>query len=209
MNTYEWSEYFKIEDGIPCPTNMVYVPLMSPDNSILCMDFGNSRIKFDNQLFFEKELEYLTKFKDYGWAPTVLKIDTSKKQIFIEWNKETLNNVIYTERDIGNICPNWVEQLRTIILDIVAAGVYKLTIYPHCFYIDKQGGMRTIDFYASVNQNEPLVPIEQINSIIGIKSAHRWKEAIINDSVDFKIFFEKAITEHVVWPNNALKDILQ
>lgn len=208
MNTSEWSEYFKIEDGLPCPTNMVYVPLMNPDKSILCMDFGNSRIKFDNQMFFEREIEYLTMFKDYSWAPTVFEIDSTKKQIFIEWNKETLNNIIYTNRNISDLSSNWREQLRTIVRDIIDAGVYKLTIYPHCFYIDKQGIMRTTDFYASVSQDNPIVSVEQINSIIGIKSAHRWKEAIVNNTVNFKIFFENAINNHVMWPEDALKDLL-
>ena len=208
MNTADWTEYFKLEEGIPCPTNMVYVPLMNQDMSILCMDFGNSRITFDNTFFFNNEITYLEKFKNYSWAPEVLEIDIKYRKIFIKWYGETFNNRIYSGKQIDTVCPNWKYQLRTIITDIVTAKVYKMTIYPHCFYADSNGIMRTIDFYSCVDKANPYIAIDLVNHIIGQKSKHRWVEAIDGDFVNFELFFKNALTKHVEWPDDALKDCI-
>jgi hypothetical protein len=208
MDTTGWKEYLKIDDGGPSRTNMVYIPLINYDESILCMDFGNNEILFDNTFFFNREIQYIDRFKYYSWAPEILKIDLSSKKIFFKWYKETCNNIIHSDRDLNLICKDWKEQIKKIINEILNQNVYKLTLYPSCFYIDQQLKIHAMDFYACVDKNDSIFPIELFKNIIGKKSAHRWDEATNNTFVDFSLFFNKALEEHVFWYDIPLVSIL-
>jgi len=204
MNISNWTEYLKRDghDGLDRnQTNSVYAPMVSPDLDVLCMDFSNARITLPNDFYFQRELYYLEKFKGYNWAPEVLTIDKTNKRIFFKWYGETCNDLVYTNRSVDN------QQLKSCIRDILAAGVYKLNVYPHCFYFDKNDKIHTMGFYACVEKSDPYIPLEQVESLIGKESIHRWQEAIEGDKVNFKLFFNRAILEYVKWPGDPLKEL--
>jgi hypothetical protein len=207
MDLTNWIEYQKIEDGYPCRTNTVYVPLMNSDHSILCMDFGNKEIKFDNTFFFNRELEYLEKFKNYSWAPTVLNVNVEHKQIFIKWFEVTCNNLL-REHSLDILCKNWKMQLRAIIKDILNSNTYKLTLYPHCFYIDNTLSLKTFDFYACVDKDNSVLPVELVKNIIGKQSIERWDEAIDQHTVNFELFFNRALEKYIKWNGQTLEEII-
>lgn len=205
MNLKNWVEYKKIENGSPAPTNMVYVPLMNPDGDRLCMDFGNSRIHFDNHFFFERELHYLQMFAKYNWIPDILDVDRNKKKIYLKWYRETCNNIIETGRIMEESCIDWKKQLIKIMEDIDRENVYKINVYTHCFYIDSDRKLRAIDFYACVDHTDCLVPLETVTPIIGKLSVHRWNESILDEKVDFKKFYMNGLSEHIIWPEHVLR----
>jgi hypothetical protein len=205
MNLDDWTEYKKIENGSLAFTNMVYVPLVSPNSDLLCMDFQNPRIDFDNSFFFERELHYLTRFKKYEWSPEILDIDRGNKKIYFKWYGETCNNIVETGKSIEDSCPNWKEQLIKIVEDIDNENVYKMNVYTHCFYVDNKKNMRAMDFYACVDHDDYLIPLSIVKPIIGKVSIHRWNESIKEDIVNFKKFFYKGISEHIIWPENILR----
>jgi hypothetical protein len=209
MNTYEWTEFTKFIGGSWHPTNDVYVAIVSPDKDILCMDFGHPRVTSHNDFFFKRELEYLDRFKNKSWAPEVLKIDIELKQIFIKWYQDSCNSIIYSGNNLDEACPQWREQLGAIVRDVLSEGVYKMTLYPHCFYIDNDQNLRTIDFYACVDKDKPAISFDTIGHIMSKKSAHRWIEAQTGDVINFEVFFNRAIETHITdWPNTTIKELI-
>jgi len=207
MDLLNWVEYLKMDNGCPSRTNMVYIPLMNEDRSILCMDFGNKEITFDNTFFFNRELDYLERFKNYSWSPKVLEVDRKHKRVFIKWIGVTCNNLLY-DNLLDDHCEDWRKQLCSIIKDILEQNVYKLTLYPHCFYVDETLSLKTFDFYACVDKGNSLLPTKLIENIIGEQSIDRWKESIIGDTVDFELFFNRAVEYHVTWNNELLGEII-
>jgi len=223
MNTDNWNNYYKIDpiERRLIRSNMLYTPLISPDGKIFCMHWDD---KSDYQLkhgprtqfpflidyFFNKEIENLKIFKDFKWSPEIIDIDYSQRKIFFKWYNGTLNNIVYSldsSRSLDQECNSWKFQIANIIKDIYNHGYYKVSLYPHCFYLDDLGIIRTFDMYATFSKKNCIVPIDNLKGMMGEKSKHRFDESIIGDSVDFSIFFKRALETHVVWPDNLFKTI--
>jgi hypothetical protein len=179
IDTSGWGYYFKQDpvDKIRCPNNLLYTPLVNPEGTIMCMwydetsEYQKENTRLTKELvdfFFEREVFHLTKFQNYSWAPKILEIDLKNRKIFIEWNKETINDIVYTDgRDINKECPTWKEQLFNILKDILDAGYYKMAMYPHCFFIDKKGILKTFDFYACLLITDRYMEYSKISGILG------------------------------------------
>lgn len=194
-----WDEVKRLDFEVPSYTNHVYVPLKNPEDYRLCMDYGNTRIDFDNQFFFQRELDFIHKFSKYSWCPRIHSIDINKKTIFIDFT-ESCNNILYTGRSLDVYCPEWKSQLKTIINDIEKENVYKLTLQPHSFFI-KDGNLFTIDFYACVDKDNAVFPVETIKHVMSQKSEQRWLESTFGDYVDFSVFYKQGIEKHITqWP---------
>lgn len=220
MNLSQWTPYYKIDpkENRLVRSNMLYTPLVNPEGNIFCMnwDYQNEyqtkhghRKDFTSELitfFFEREIKYLTIFSNYKWAPKLLDIDTDNKQIFFEWPGETCNNIVYTGRNLNDYCVNWQEQLQGIITDIVNAGYYKLSLYPHCHFI-QNGTVRAFDFYGCVEREYPYVDLETIKGMVGPNSQGRFDEVLTDGVVNLEILFKRALENYVVWPDNCLQDL--
>jgi hypothetical protein len=68
------------------PTNMLYTPLVNPEETIMCMHWdehspyqkGNSVLNTEMiDFFFENELKHREIFKNYKWCSDVLEVDKS------------------------------------------------------------------------------------------------------------------------------------
>jgi len=220
MSIDHWTPYYKI-DPIELRlvrSNMLYTPLINPEGNIFCMNWDSTndyqlkhgaRENFDNLItfFFNKEIENITVFKKYPWCPEIIDIDLTNRQIFFKWYGETCNNIIYGSRDINEECPSWQLQLHQIIDDILNMGYYKPSLYPHCFYIDNTGILRTFDFYACIPRANPYVKFDLIKGMVGPNSMDRFKEAIVDDTVNVEILFKRALEHYIKWPNDALLKI--
>jgi hypothetical protein len=225
MNIDNWKYYYKInpDTNQMIETNLIYTPLINPEGTIMCMWFDHTN-RYQNEdiaywlpsrpfytkemvkFFFDREVEYLTAFKDKPWVPTVLEIDYGRQQIFFKWAGNSLNHVIFGGEDLDALCPTWQEQMAAIIKDIVASGYYKVSLYPHCYYVE-EGVLKTFDFYGSVKQTDPYVLIDHIRGMIGETSGPRFAEATEGDKLNIGILFKRALEEYVEWPNNALKGV--
>lgn len=216
IDTTNWRYYFKIdpETGERCCNNMLYTPLINDNEDIFCMHWDKNspyqQLDTPHELtdelisfFFNRELYYLMLFKDYIWAPKILAVDYTEKKIFLEWNKETCNDIIYTsDRNFDLEYPDWEEQLFNILKDIVDAGYYKSALYPHCFFFDKHGNLKTIDFYGCIDHANPYIKFSQLDGMMGKESHQRFIEATEGDSLNLSIFFKKALSKHVKWPGD-------
>lgn len=225
ITTSQWTPYYKRSPDagyhqVRCETNLMYTPLVNPEGNVMCMywdhfsDYQNykQRPAFNEELlsyFFDKEVKYLSEFQEFSAAPRILDIDYNKKKVFIEWKGETCNDIVFDDsRELNNECPEWKQQLSEIVTHIFDKGIYKTSLYPHCFFID-QGQLKTIDWYACFPKDNCLVDYGLLKGMTGNNSSHRFEEALVDNKVDFSLFFKRAIREHVKWPENPLPSLYQ
>jgi len=215
----DWTNYGKLIDGAYSRSNLLYTPKMNKNKDILCMSWdihdpyqyndGKKREGLTLELmdfFFEREVKNLQFFKDYDWVPKILDLDIFNKKIFLEWNGDTVNDLISKGYNIDEICPTWKNQLHNILNDILDSGYYKMSLYTHCFFINNKGILKTFDFYACVERSYPFIEIKKLKGMMGEDSSGRFQEATVNDYVDFDFFFKQAIKKYIKWPDNALME---
>lgn len=204
-------------------TNLVYTPLINPEGTVYCMNFDHKN-QYQNEMvssflpsrpyytketvefFFNRELHYIEKFKNYSWAPKYIDIDVKNQRIFFEFNKKSCNWVVADNLNLDENFPNWEDQLVNIVSDIINEGCYKLTIYPHCFFYDKQ--LKMFDFYACVDKNDSLIPLEKMMGIMGVASPERFEKALSGNHVDTKELFKQALNNYSCWPTDRLKEFI-
>jgi hypothetical protein len=205
-----WEYLYKIDykDSSVCSTNLLYAPLLNKEKTVLCMDFADivyhktplsTRIR---EYFFDREVSGLKAFSNYEWCPRLL--DIQGKKIFIDLGtEETLNRIVMDKsRSLDRECIDWKDQIRTIISDVRQAEYYKVTLYPHCFAINKFNSIQTIDFYGCVSVADRMMPLEFIREMIGKDSVDRFAEATVDNNIDFEIFYNRLLTHHLFkyWP---------
>lgn len=219
IDNKNWKYFYKLDysNKHECTTNLLYTPTINSDGNILCMTYDeNNEYQKDNigitkelvDFFFEREIRYLEVFQKYDWAPKLLEVDLKNRQVFIEFNNETINHIILAnDRSLDDECPDWKDQIFNIIKDIDDAGYYKMALYPHCFFII-DGKIKTIDFYSCLEKTNRFLERKKIEGMIGKESVERFNESTVGEMIDFKIFFEKTMLEHLAkrWPDNPFPD---
>lgn len=212
MNVENWNLYYKIHetDNILTTTQMCYEPLVNPEGTIFCMNFcypcdyqtnqeRESYTKEHVDFMFERELKYLEIFKDKKWAPEI--IDIEDHQIFIKWYGKTCNDLIYKDFNINNLYPNWYKDIENIIMDQISCGYLKASLYPHSHYYDDNGQMHAIDFYATIEKNNPYVEIEKLSSLIGFDT-DRFEKSTEGTLLNIENIFKSGLLEYSKWPLN-------
>jgi hypothetical protein len=194
---------------------------MNQEGTVLCMRWDetdpyqheNTRIsKRLVDFFFQRELKHLQIFQDYSWAPKLLEYSIEKREIYIEWNKETLNHILTNpKRNLNEECPDWKEQLFKILQDVKEAGYYKVALYPHCFFIDVNKKIKTFDFYSCVGIEERYILRSDLDGMIGEFSNDRFNLSTVEDKVDFSIFFEITMKEFLgsTWSENPFPEFYE
>jgi hypothetical protein len=209
-----WTHYYKLDEfGKPCHAQMSYEPLINKERNVFCMNFdpNNSYQDYINKVgfipeivheLFDREVKYLTKFQKYSWAPEVLDIEGNK--IYIRWYDNTCNDIINT----GNtLPPNWKDQLTHIIHDQLDEHVYKITQYPHCFYVDNTSTLHTFDLHACFDFDDYMMPWSKLKGIIHGSSEGRIAEVQSADMVNMRDMFLNSLRTHIKWPDNYLNEI--
>ena len=227
MNLDNWTPYYKInpDNGVLIESNLIYTPLVNPEGTVLCMNFDHkhpyqneelaswmpSRPYYTEEMvkfYFDREVKYHQVFKDRIWAPTVLDIDYNKQRVFIQWPGKNCNGIIYGGGDIEQECPNWREQLTAIITDIVESGYYKISLYPHCHFVEN-GVLKSMDLYGCIEQSNPYVNFDLVKGLIGDVSGHRFDEALKGNDLDIGFMFKRALSTFVKWPDDQLAKIYE
>ena len=219
MNNKNWKYYRKLAFDQEVESNLLYTPTVNHEETIMCMHYcidrnyrNNTPDSLSNELiewFFEREVKFLVDLQYLKCTPKVYDIDYDNKKIFIEWNKETLSQIVSdSNRSIDIELPNWKEQLRAVYKEIHDAGYYKLTLYPHCFFVDKNKQIKTIDYYAVVPHSDRYIERKVIEGIIGVDSGTRFDNSTDGGLLDFKKFHEITVTKHIntYWSPNPFKE---
>jgi len=223
MNTDSWTPFFKLDpSGLKCMAQQTYEPLFNPEGTVFCAnyDWQNKYQRLEDSLrplytkeavdyFFNKEIDYILKYKEQSFMPAILDIDYNNKKIFFEWHGESCNHIIYSGRNLEDYCPNWREQIKNIEVDLYRSGTYKLTMYPHCHFIDKDGQMKAIDWYGCVPVDDFWINAQWMDSIIHHTAKFRLEETgdIVDGKYNLERMFQGSMGRHVLWGNQDMRYI--
>lgn len=218
-----WIPFYKYtEDGAyGAMSQQTYEPLISQDGKTFCANYDwqnkyqrkwqPDRVGYTEDVvdyFFFKEVEYAHKFANRIWAPEILEIDIARKRIFYKWYGPTCNEVLYSG---GTLPVDWKSQIRSIMLDAYSAGVYKLTMYPHCHYYDNDGVMHAIDMYGCVEVKDPYIEAKYMDGIIHSTAQFRLDETgeLVNGKYNLEAMFKQSLGTHVKWGKDDMRFIYE
>jgi hypothetical protein len=212
MNLDNWNFYLKLSsDGAPCMAQQTYEPLISPDGTVFCKNYSfpnryqyletTNRPLYTEEVvgwFFDNELKWIEFFKDKPYAPEILDIDYQRKKIYLKWYQKSCNQIIFSG---GEWPKEWLIKIKDVVLDQYNSGVYKLTMYPHCHYIDNNDNMRAIDWYGCVPVNNPYIEEKYMQGIIHETAQFRLDETglPISNLINLEIMFKRSLGQHVLW----------
>lgn len=201
-----------------CETNLMYTPWVKPQKGMLCMHWSSDseyqkaseRPLLTQELldyFFNKEIEYITRFQNFDYTPKLYDVDYNNRKVYIEFPGETCNDIVYdSRRSLDEECPGWQQQLQYIVESIYNQGVYKVSLYPHCFFISN-GRLKTFDWYGCLDKDDCMIDYQFLRGMMGNKSSDRFVEARVGKDIDFSVFFEKGLDKHIIWPGNPLVEL--
>jgi len=212
-----WKYLYKTVGGdLYCTTNLLYTPTINPEQTIMCMHWdSNSEYQkgrtLTNELidfFFKRELDSLIKFQGYSWTPKLIDTDFANKKIYIEWNIESLNHIVTSNRSLEFELPDWKDQIYNMLADLKSQNYIKAALYPHCFFIGSDGNLKTIDFYSCIDYADPFIEFDTIKGMIGDQSLERFTSATTNGMIDFRIFFKDTMLNHLAksWDDNPFPE---
>lgn len=215
-----WHPYLKYDpDGYQAMAQQTYEPLISSDGTVFCKNYNwdnayqrmcGERPLYTPEVvewFFQNELKYLEYFKHKAYSPEILDIDIHNKKIYMKWYKKSCNQIIYS----GEPWPaqDWLTQIKSIMLDQYKEGIYKLTMYPHCHYIDSTANMRAIDWYGCVPANNPVIEEQNMKGIIHETAQFRLDETgpAVDGLLNLEIMFKQGLAEYVTWGDYKMTSV--
>jgi hypothetical protein len=225
MNTDNWKPFFKLDhSGYECMSQQTYEPLLNLEKNVFCANYEwtNKYQRREDPIrplyteesvnyFFDQEVKYILKYNNSYFMPKILDIDYQGKKIFYEWHGDSCNHLIYGSRNLDTVCPDWKEQIKNILLDLYKSGTYKLTMYPHCHYVARDGQIKSIDWYGCIPVDDPWVNSAWMDSIIHHTAKFRLEEtgAIIDGKYNLEKMFQNSMHDHVLWGRQDLKYIYE
>ena len=92
----------------------------------------------------------------------------------------------------------------SIFKDLYLSKHYKLTLYPHCFFLDKNNNIKTFDFYAVVPYDERYIERKIIEGVIGEGSMQRFDQSTVDGKIDFQDFHRITVKTYIkdYWLDN-------
>ena len=220
LETSNWIPFYKFdENGQRAMAQQTYEPLISPDRTMFCANYEiDNKYQYVNDpnrkgythevldWFFINEVKHFVKFKSMPWCPEIIEIQDRK--IFFKWQGYSCNELIHNGQ-LDQLLPDWRDQLRGIMKDCYDAGTYKLTMYPHCHFI-QDGKLKTFDMYGSVDKSHPLVPRYAMDGIIHETARFRLDETDGTDT-DYNLekMFQRSLSTHVKWGNESMNWIYE
>ena len=217
----QWTQYLKLsEEGYPCMAQQTYEPLVSSDGKTFCKNYAwpneyqyietKDRPLYTEDVaawFFQNELTYIEFFKDKLYAPEIIDIDYTARKIYLKWYGESCNQIIYSKKDWP--AQQWRKQIKDIMLDQYNEGVYKLTMYPHCHYIDDNNNMRAIDWYGCVPVDRPYIEEKYMQGIIHETAQFRLEETgeAVDSVLNLETMFKRSLGTHVKWGDQDMSYI--
>jgi len=224
-DTSTWAYYHKLNPtGTLWSSNMLYTPRINPEQTVMCAQYcidpvyrPREAIDIKEELltwFFNRDVKFLTELANLKTTPTLYDVDIVNRRIFMEWNKETFSQILFTPgRNLDEEVPDWREQMKAFFISTKEREFWKLSLYPNCFFVTKEGQLKTIDNYAVVPYEERFIKRDLIEGIIGKDGAYRFNYSTDeNGFIDFKKFFEITVTKHLQeksWGNTVFAEIFQ
>tara|TARA_B110000503_G_C7122844_1_gene403257 strand:- start:846 stop:1475 length:630 start_codon:yes stop_codon:yes gene_type:complete len=205
MNTDDWDIFYKYKQATKVRPNLVYVPRINKDKTIMCMDYNvDKRYFFDRPLynndiasyFFQNELQWIEHYKNESFIPEIIEVDKINKKIFFKWYNSSLNHIIF-EKKFNNTL---IQPIKDLLVKLEQT-VYKINYYPHTMYLDGNNNIKMHDFYGCVSKANYYLPIDMIRPILGKMDIWRFgqyeKDGLVNMHEVYKMIFQVNSGE---WP---------
>jgi hypothetical protein len=167
------------------------------------MDFNPVGDRYPNDLInssFKREIDYLTRLKQYVWSPEVISIDQNKRQVYFKWYDNT------AETYLGN---GWKFQLHNIVKNLHEEEIWKPSFYPKYFYTDSNDQLHAWAFYSSSDYVEQPINMEFYQPILNPERKLLINQLQVNGCVDMGVLVNYAFNDYIKWPDNALTEIYQ
>lgn len=216
-----WQPYLKLDhNSVLCMAQQTYEPLISEDGKTFCKNYSwPNKYQYMNEperplytkevvdWFFQNEIKWLEFFKNKPYAPEVVDIDFDNQKIYIKWYDLSCNQIMYSGKEWPE--DEWRLKIRDIIIDQYNEGVYKLTMYPHCHYIDADNQMRAIDWYGCVRIDYPYIEEKYMQGIIHDTAKFRLEETgqAVDNFLNLETMFKRSLSTHVLWGNKNMSYI--
>lgn len=175
----------KYKNGVLGPANVVYNGYYNDNNFYM---------NFLDQFWFEREVHGLSLIKNKEYAPSILSVDNTKKQITFKWGN-SLNHML--EHNTAPI--DYKDQVKEILTDLVSNNIYKINIYPWTFFV-LDNKVKIMDMYAHTMPQEEI-PYTLLENIINNENRFIFK----NNLLDVKATYQKTLDyEKEFWPEEFL-----
>jgi hypothetical protein len=205
-----WNNFYKHELGTLAIANLVYEPLISPNKNIFKMNFNkneyfvNSNMTDDlRQNWFAREINYMEKLKNKPYAPETLNIDHRNRTIEFKWYDRSVSKLIHTG-EISTV-PNWQQQIKDIVADLMLENIRKSNLYPHTFYLDHHNHIRIMDLYGCSSTEDRYVSKELLTSILFDSTHPRFAQSLTGAMYDtFKLYELTIKMNYGEWPGDFL-----
>lgn len=197
--------WIKLEDG-------VYNLYKSTDNNFICQEY-EVKPQYGMMLMrscFIRELNFVDgELQKYKWCPTLAKEEREGYKIYLRFSGHLCQDIIDRGERLEDYCPDWKEQLEQICVDLHSAGIYKLSMYPKCFFIDEDKTLKTFSFFSASRYLEQPMNMELYMPLFNSERSNLVRKLMINNTntLDMKLLNEKAFKDYVKWPDNVLPAI--
>lgn len=222
-----WSSVYRYKPhtNILIENNLVYVPEINDDKNTLCLTFDHthpyqnievaSRFPEGREFFtaevatyfFNQHVFYLQLFKDKPWSSNVLDVDYQNQKIYIDYPGHNCNINMFETNNLSELCVDWKDQLRNIILDINNAGYMNITIHPHSFFI-QEGTMKHYDLYAVVPKHDPTIDFRYLKSVVMHNNKDRFMREVTDGKLNITNIFKQTIMNDSDWPEQSLSILI-
>jgi hypothetical protein len=190
MDISSWDIFYKYKQGGKLRANLVYVPRISPDRNVFCMDFNiDKRYFFDRtlytdniaQFYFDNEIRWLEHFQNKTFAPDLIDIDKTSRRVFFKWYDTSLNHILEDKKTIDE----HHNEIKNILAEL-SKTVLKINYYPHTTYVDLNNNIRVHDFYGCVSNANSFLPMNMLTPILGKMDIWRFEQYNTDGLVDMK-----------------------
>lgn len=146
INTNNWNYYYNIENGQKIRANLVYTPLVSPDNRTFCMWFhrdpGYHYDQEQNALWtdqlledrFQKELKYWNIARQYVPTLDIIDVDHANRKILIDWPGDDFY-MQSLDKPRSVVLENWQYYWKSNLAKLWSNNVVKLSLHPNSWTV--------------------------------------------------------------------------
>jgi hypothetical protein len=163
-----WKYYYNIENTELIRANLVYTPLVSPDEKTFCMSF-NRDIKYhwtDNEPWTDDLLEdrFRKELKFHKLASTamptldIIDVDETNRKIFFKWYGDDFYMLGVRNGGYDNVLPDWQEQWVDLIKKMQNIGIYKISLHPNSWAVNN-GVLIPFNWFFCFEENDPPVTV--------------------------------------------------
>lgn len=182
-------QFKKYVDGNLCQATPIYNGYYNDETFVM---------KFHDCFWFNQEVRGLGLVSNKPYSPEILSVDALSKEIKFKWYDTNLNHIFNFNRKLP---ADWKQQIKVILKDLENAGLYKLNIYPHTFYV-KNDKIHIMDLHACLCYDDKIEQ-KSIENIINDKNRFMFDNGILNIKEAYNYTLENNVGN---WPEGSLND---